>query len=147
MTAHPNAPRPGAAGFTLLELLVVLSVMGLIAAVVTPQVMNMLAGAKTRAATLQVESLVSALDYYQLDVGAYPTTEQGLAALHTRPPNTPGWRGPYVRKKQHLLDPWGRAFVYRAPAQKGAFEVLTLGADGKEGGSGDDADVSSLDEK
>jgi general secretion pathway protein G len=138
------APCPSR-GFTLLELLVVLSVMALIAAILTPQVMNMLGGAKSRAAALQVEALVTALDYYQLDVGSYPTQEQGLEALIQRPRDVKNWRGPYVRKKQHLLDPWGRLFSYRVPGRARAFEVFTLGADAREGGSGDDADVSSQD--
>ena len=138
---RPNAVR----GFTLLELLVVLSVMALIAGIVTPQVMNMLGGAKTRAAALQVEALVTALDYYQLDVGSYPNQDQGLDALLNRPRDATNWRGPYVRKKQHLLDPWGRAFAYRLPGRNRPFEVYSLGADAREGGTGDDADVSSAD--
>ena len=132
-------------GFTLLELLVVLVVMGLLAAILTPQVMSMLSGAKSSAVGLQVETLGTALNYYQLDIGSYPSQEQGLDALWQRPKEANNWRGPYIRKKQHLLDPWGRKFLYRMPGQHGRFDIYSLGADGKEGGSGDDADVGSWD--
>lgn len=131
--------------FTLLELLVVLVVMGLIAAVVTPQVMTMLGGAKANAASLQIESISTALNYYQIDVGTYPTQEQGLDALWTRPADVKTWRGPYVRKRQHLLDPWGRPYQYRTPGRQSPFDVFSLGRDGKEGGDGDDADIGSGD--
>ena len=132
-------------GFTLLEMLVVLVVMGMIAAIVTPQVMSRMSGAKSRSAALQIESLVTALNYYQIDIGIYPSDEQGLAALTAVPNGVKNWRGPYVRKRQHLQDPWGHAFRYRSPGRKGPFEVYSLGADGKEGGTGDDADVGSWD--
>lgn len=132
-----------ARGFTLLELLVVLVVLGLIASIVSPQVMSMLTGAKSNTVKLQVDTLSTALSYYQLDVGSYPTTEQGLNALIDPPKDVKNWRGPYVRKRQHLLDPWNRTFLYRAPGRKGPFDLYSLGADGKEGGSGDDADVGN----
>lgn len=135
------------AGFTLLELLVVLVVMALIAAIVTPQVMSMLGGAKSNSVALQIESLSTALNYYQLDVGAYPTQEQGLAALMAAPTDVRNWRGPYVRKRQHLLDPWGRPFRYQVPGRKGAFDLYSLGADGKDGGDGDNADVGNWDDR
>lgn len=132
-------------GFTLLELLVVLVVMALIAAIVTPQVMSMLGGAKSSSVALQVESLSTALSYYQLDVGAYPSDEQGLAALVAAPKDVRNWRGPYVRKRQHLLDPWGRPFRYHVPGRQGPFDLYSLGADGKDGGAGDNADVGNWD--
>jgi len=132
-------------GFTLLELLVVLVVMGLIAAIVTPQVMSMLSGAKSNSVALQVDTLSTALNYYQLDVGAYPTDEQGLAALLAAPKDVKNWRGPYVRKRQHLQDPWGRPFRYHTPGRQGPFDIYSLGADGKEGGEGDNADVGNWD--
>lgn len=133
------------AGFTLLELLVVLVVMGMLAAIVTPQVMTMLSGAKTNAVGLQLETLSTALNYYQLDVGAYPTQAHGLDVLWQKPKDIENWRGPYIRKKQHLLDPWGKKFLYRIPGQHGRFDIYSLGADGKEGGAGDDADVGNWD--
>lgn len=134
-----------ARGFTLLELLVVLVVMGMLAAIVTPQVMTMLSGAKTSAVGLQVETLTTALNYYQLDVGTYPSQEQGLDALWQKPKDVENWKGPYIRKKQHLLDPWGRRFLYKNPGQHSRFDIYSLGADGKDGGSGDDADVGNWD--
>ncbi len=131
------------AGFTLLELLVVLVVMGLLAAIVTPQVMSTMAGAKSDAAVLQIEALSTALNYYQIDVGSYPSKEQGLAALLKRPSDAQNWRGPYVKKRQHLSDPWRRPFLYRVPGREGPFDVYSLGADGKEGGETDNADVGN----
>ncbi|MES2161410.1 MAG: type II secretion system major pseudopilin GspG [Pseudomonadota bacterium] len=136
-------PARAAAGFTLLELLVVLVVMGMLAAILTPQVMNMMSGAKSDAAGLQIETLTTALNYYQIDVGAYPSQEQGLKALLQRPPEVQNWRGPYIRKEQHLLDPWRRPFLYQVPGRNGPFDLTTLGADGKEGGEGENADIGN----
>lgn len=132
-------------GFTLMEMLVVLVVIGLIAAVAIPQVMQLLGGAKSKAAKIQLETLSQSLNFYQLDMGVYPTTEQGLKALWERPADRPEWSGPYVRRDKQLIDPWGRPFVYRAPGAKGAFDLVTLGADGAEGGDGEDADLSAAD--
>ncbi len=134
-----------ASGFTLLELLVVLVVMGMLAAIITPQVMTMLSGAKVNAVSLQIETLSTALNYYQLDVGSHPTQNQGLDALWQKPKEVVVWRGPYIRKKQHLLDPWGKPFLYKTPGRQGNFDIYSLGADGKEGGTGDDADVGNWD--
>ena len=130
-------------GFTLLELLVVLVVLGMLFAIMTPQVMNMLSGAKSDTVGLQIETLGTALHYYKLDAGTYPTTEQGLAVLWQKPKEATNWRGPYIRKKQHLLDPWGREYLYKYPGRKGPFDLYSLGADGKEGGSGENADVGN----
>lgn len=130
-------------GFTLMEMLVVLVVIGLIAAVAIPQVMQLLGGAKSKAAKIQLETLSQSLNFYQLDMGAYPTTEQGLKALWERPADRPEWAGPYVRRDKQLIDPWGRPFLYRAPGAKGPFELVTLGADGAEGGDGENADLSA----
>ncbi|AKJ29724.1 general secretion pathway protein GspG [Caldimonas brevitalea] len=132
-------------GFTLLELLIVLVIMGLIMAVVTPQVMNMFSGAKTDAAALQVETLTTAINYYHMDTRSYPDTEQGLAALLKAPSGVQRWNGPYVRKRQHLVDPWGRPYRYRYPGQHGTVDVYTLGADDREGGEGENADVGNWD--
>ena len=132
-------------GFTLLELVVVIIVLGLLAGIVAPQIINRLSEAKSTTAKTQIELLSVALDAYRLDNGSYPTTEQGLAALRerpTRPPVPANWRGPYLRKDVPL-DPWGRPYLYRAPGQRspGAFDLESLGRDGKAGGDGEDADV------
>jgi general secretion pathway protein G len=136
--------RSAQQGFTLMEMLVVLVVIGLIAAVAIPQVMKLLGGAKHKAARIQLETLSQSLNFYQLDVGGYPTTEQGLKALWQAPGQNNAWNGPYVRQEQQLSDPWGRPFIYRSPGQAGAYDLITLGGDGKEGGTGDDADLSAI---
>ncbi len=131
-------------GFTLMEMLVVLVVIGLIAAVAIPQVMRLLESAKHKAARIQLETVSQSLNYYQLDTGGFPTTEQGLKALWQAPGQNDAWNGPYVRQERQLLDPWGHAFVYRAPGQSGDYDLVSLGSDGKEGGTGDDADLSAV---
>lgn len=130
-------------GFTLMEMLVVLVVIGLIAAVAIPQVSRLLESAKHKAARIQLDTVSQSLTFYQLDVGEYPTARQGLKALWApdQPPDT--WNGPYVREEQQLKDPWGRPLIYRIPGKSKAFDLMTLGADGKEGGSGDDADLTA----
>lgn len=149
MTEHLHRParrRMGEIrGFTLLELLVVLVIMGLLTAVVTPQVMNMFSGAKSDTAALQVETLTTALNYYRIDMGGYPEMEHGLRALWEAPPGAVKWRGPYVRKQQHLVDPWERPYRYRVPGRHGPVDVFSLGADDKEGGSGEDSDIGNWD--
>ena len=132
-------------GFTLLELVVVIIVLGLLAGIVAPQIIGRLSEAKSTTARTQIEALSVALDGYRLDNGSYPTTEQGLAALRekpTRPPTPANWRGPYLRKAVPL-DPWGRPYLYKAPGERnaGAFDLESLGRDGKAGGEGEDADV------
>lgn len=130
-------------GFTLVELLVVLVILGLLAGLVGPQVMKHVGSSKTRAAKLQVEELAAALEIYRLDVGAYPTAAQGLDALIVAPAGAGTWNGPYLRKSVVPRDPWGRAFRYRQPGQHGEFDLYTLGADDAEGGEGENADVVS----
>ena len=136
--------RSAERGFTLMEMLVVLVVIGLIAAVAIPQVMKLLEGAKHKSARIQLETLSQSLAYYQLDIGGYPTTEQGLKALWQSPGGNEAWNGPYVRQERQLLDPWGRPFIYRAPGQSGDYDLISLGGDGKEGGTGDDADLAAI---
>lgn len=131
------------AGFTLIELLVVLVILGLLAGLVGPRVLAYLGGARADSARLQIENFKSALDLYAIDVGGYPTTAQGLKALMTNPGGVRGWNGPYLRSNALPEDPWGTAYNYRAPGQHGAFDLYSLGADRKEGGSGDDADITS----
>lgn len=135
------------AGFTLIELLVVIVVLGLLAGLVAPQIIGRVSEAKSKTARTQIELLSVALDNYRLDNGAYPTTEQGLAALTSRPEREPtprNWRGPYLRKAVPL-DPWDRPYLYRSPgeANRGSFDLLTFGRDGQPGGEDEDADVTS----
>ncbi len=134
-----------ARGFTLLELLVVVIVLGLLAGLVAPQIFGRVGEAKSGTARTQMALLATALDSYRLDNGAYPTTEQGLEALREKPVREPvpsNWRGPYLRKPVPL-DPWDRPYLYRAPGSRNAttFDLATLGRDGKEGGTDEDADL------
>jgi len=128
-------------GFTLLELLIVLVTLTLLSAVVAPQIMNMFSGAKTDTAALQIDTLSTAVHYYQIDTGLYPTQEQGLEVLWNRPPEATKWRGPYIRKHEHLLDPWKNPYRYKIPGQRAPFSIYTFGADNKEGGDSENADV------
>ena len=135
------------AGFTLIEIMVVILVLGMLAALVAPNIIRNVGTAKSTAARSQVELFGAALDAYRLDNDDYPTTEQGLAALQEAPVSAPqprNWRGPYL-KKRVPLDPWGRAYVYRYPALESShtYELLTSGRDGADGGEGEDADVRS----
>lgn len=130
------------AGFTLVELLVVLAILGMLAALVGPQVLNQLGGAKSKSAAIQISDLEQALEIYNLDVGRFPTSEQGLDALVREPSGVRGWNGPYLKKGELPEDPWGNSYEYRFPGKHGAPEITSLGADGRPGGSGEDADVS-----
>lgn len=138
-------PARHARGFTLLELLVVIIVIGLLAGLVAPQIFGRVGEAKVTSAQTQMALLGTALDSYRLDNGGYPTTEQGLQALREKPSREPvpaNWRGPYLRKALPL-DPWERPYLYRAPGVRNVtgYDLATLGRDGKEGGSGEDADL------
>lgn len=130
-------------GFTLIELLVVLVILGLLAGLVGPQVMKHLGESKTKTAKLQIEELSAALDMFRIDVDRYPSSEENLAALVRRPAGVEAWNGPYLRKPVVPKDPWGRDFIYRHPGEHSAVEILSLGADQKEGGDGENADVAS----
>jgi general secretion pathway protein G len=132
------------AGYTLTELLVVIVVLALIAAAVTPQILGRFNTAQTRTAKLQANTLSAALDDFFIDVGRYPTPEEGVDALLAAPPGLDAWNGPYVRSERTLLDPWERKYIVAPPAASNQPPfILSLGADGKEGGEGADADVRS----
>ncbi len=130
-------------GFTLLELLVVLGIIALLAGIVGPQVMKHMGASKTKAARVQIEDLAAALDMYKLDVGKYPTTEQGLVALVEKPADSKRWNGPYLRKTKVPQDPWVNDYRYTSPGQHGKFDIVSFGADEKEGGEGEDQDINS----
>ncbi|MBV1800144.1 type II secretion system major pseudopilin GspG [Siccirubricoccus sp. G192] len=138
--ARRRAVRPG---FTLVGLLVVLVILGLLAAVAAPQAMRYLGGARHDAAKLQLQGLITAIDLYRLDIGRYPSREEGLAALVQRPAGQERWNGPYVRKSEQLQDPWGHPYRYRVPGENGPYDLFTLGADDRPGGSAEDRDVTS----
>ena len=119
----------GESGFTLVEMLVVLAIIGMISALVGPQVMSYLGRAKTDTARVAIENLETALDLYRLDVGRYPTEREGLVALVERPSGNDSWNGPYIKKKTVPADPWGRPFVYRSPGRNGAYDLYSRGPD------------------
>jgi general secretion pathway protein G len=134
-------------GFTLIEILVVIIVLGMLAALVGPRILGRVSEAKSATARTQIELLGLGLDNYRLDNGGYPTTEQGLAALNEKPAREPlpiNWRGPYLRKATPL-DPWGRPYIYRSPgeANPSSYDLMTLGRDGQPGGQDEDADITS----
>ena len=130
-------------GFTLLELLVVLGIIAMLAGVVGPQVMKHLGESKVKTTRVQIEDLSAALDMYKLDLGVYPSTEQGLSALIEAPANTTRWNGPYLRKQKVPLDSWQQEYHYVSPGQHGKYDLFSWGADAKEGGEGEDQDIVS----
>ncbi len=131
-----------ARGFTLLELLVVMVILGLLVGYVAPKYFSQVGKSETKTARAQIESLEKALDIYRLDTGHYPPTEVGLKALNTRPDNEPKWNGPYM-KKDVPMDPWGRPYIYKLPGEHGDFDLFSLGKDGQPGGQADNADVNN----
>lgn len=127
-------------GFTLLELLVVIVIIGLLAGYVAPRYFSQVGKSEVQVAKAQIESLEKALDQFRLDVRRYPSAEEGLDALVTKPASVANWSGPYL-KKAVPADPWGRPYVYRVPGEKSEFQLRSLGRDGKSGGIGEDADI------
>lgn len=137
---HADRGKSGFVGYTLTEMLVVIAIIGLIAAVVIPQTIGQLGKAQSRAAKLQVQSIASALELFQGDNGRYPTAQEGLGALVSQPSSLENWNGPYLHSKDQLKDPWGRPYRYAVNGQN--VSVGTLGADNKEGGDGADKDIT-----
>ncbi|MDO6965238.1 type II secretion system major pseudopilin GspG [Rhizobium alvei] len=129
------------AGFSLVELLVVLAIIGLLSALVAPRVLNYLSTAKVETAKIQIKNLQSALELFYIDAGRYPTNDEGLSALAKKPADVTAWSGPYLKDADMLKDPWGNAFLYSAPEDGGEALVKSLGRDGREGGSELDEDL------
>jgi general secretion pathway protein G len=129
-------------GFTFFEILVVITIIGLLAALVGPRLWRKISGAKQSAAKAQIELFGSALDAFRLDTGRYPTTEEGFKALREKPSGLDTWQGPYL-PKEIPNDPWGRSYVYKCPGDNGDYDIISYGADGVEGGDGENQDVVS----
>ncbi len=129
-------------GFTLLELLVVMVIIGLLAGYVAPKYFSQVGKSEVKVAQAQIDSLEKALDQYRLDTGHYPATEQGLTALMSRPANEPKWQGPYL-KKIAPPDPWGRPYVYKYPGERAEYDLYSFGKDGQPGGTGEAADITN----
>jgi general secretion pathway protein G len=146
MSCQPlPVPAPAhrlARGFTLLELLVVMVIIGLLAGYVGPRLFAQIGKSEVKAAKAQMDALQKALDQYRIDTGHYPVTGQGLAALVQRPADAPRWSGPYLARALPP-DPWGRPYQYTSPGSHGDYDLLSLGKDGQPGGDGDDADLTS----
>ncbi|MCP5420422.1 MAG: type II secretion system major pseudopilin GspG [Gammaproteobacteria bacterium] len=138
-----DVPLRKAGGFTLIELLVVLVILGLLAGLVGPRVMKYLSTANTQTARLQIEDLSAALDMYRLEMGRYPNSNEGLSALVEAPAGVNNWNGPYLKKKNLPIDPWGNEYQYRSPGEHGPYDIFSLGADGAPGGEGEDQDIVS----
>ncbi len=130
-------------GFSLIELLVVLVILGLLAGLVGPRVMKYVGDSKTKTARLQIEDLGAALDLYNLEIGRYPTTGEGLAALVEQPADTENWNGPYLKKKKLPKDPWNKDYIYQSPGENGVYDLVSLGADNAIGGEGENQDIVS----
>ncbi len=138
-------PRHMAAqkGMTLIELLVVLVILGLIASIAGPRVMNYFGEAKSKTADIQIKEFGQTLDLFKLSVGRYPTTSEGLGALVQAPSGVTNWVGPYLRKNTVPKDPWGNEYKYSSPGQHGPYDIVSFGADGREGGEGENKDIAS----
>lgn len=132
----------GEQGFTLVEMLVVITIIGLIMGLIGPRVLNYLSESKIKAAKIQLQSFGSALDLFYLDAGRFPSTAEGLAALVRRTPGVAAWNGPYLKGGNVPNDPWSNPYIYRSPAERGPYDIISHGSDGQEGGTGTAADIS-----
>ena len=130
-------------GFTLVEMLVVITIIGLIMALVGPRVLNYLSESKVKAARIQIESFSSALDLFYLDNGRYPSSSEGLPALVQRPANSASWNGPYLKTGSVPADPWGRPYIYRSPGNHAPYEIASYGPSGEPSGAGAAAEIKS----
>lgn len=140
--AVPHSHSSAGRGFTLLELLVVMVIIGLLAGFVGPKYFSHIGKSQIKAARAQLDGLGKALDQYRLDTGHYPSTEEGLAALVKRPPNEPRWDGPYLTKGVPL-DPWDKPYIFRIPGEHGEYDLISYGRDGQPGGDGEAADIAN----
>jgi general secretion pathway protein G len=138
-----NVARQAELGFTLVEMLVVITLISLVMGLVGPRVLSYLTESKVKTAKIQIESIESALDLYFLDAGRYPTTSEGLGALVAPTGSGAVWNGPYLKGSVIPTDPWGTPYVYRSPGQHGAYDIVSYGADKQEGGTGVQADITS----
>ena len=142
-TRRKRVRKESQLGFTLVEMLVVITIIGMIMALVGPRVLNYLSDSRAKAAKIQIQSLASALDLFYLDAGRYPSASEGLAALVHPVSGALAWNGPYLKGGVVPNDPWGSAYVYRQPGESSAYEIRSLGSDGQEGGTGTAADINS----
>ena len=138
-----NRLKASESGFTLLELLVVLAILGLLAAIVGPQVIKYLGSSKTQTASVQVKNVGAALELFRLDAGRYPTPQEGLDALVKPPSSVPVWNGPYLPQTSALIDPWQNRYLFKVPGEHGEIDVYSLGSDNVAGGSGEAKDVGN----
>lgn len=137
------AARDAEAGFTLVEMLVVITIIGLVMGLVGPRVLTYLSDSKVKTAHIQIQNLAAALDLYYLDSGRYPTSGEGLTALVQKPDGATVWNGPYLKSNAVPNDPWGRPYVYKFPGQHGSFDIVSLGAEGREGGTETASNITS----
>ena len=135
--------RDGERGFTLLELLVVLAILGMLAAIAAPRVLGYLGSARSDSAKIQMKNIATALDLYRLEVGRYPSQSDGLKALVENTTGSAAWNGPYLKRKDAIIDPWGKPYQYRIPGEHGDYDLLSYGKDGTPGGEGEDRDITN----